>query len=100
MPRKPPPKGHILYALGAVIRRHRLSRGHTQEDVATLVGVSIRSQRKYEAGLIGPPYDTLVRLAYACDMPLSAFVSPLDGFRVPLREVRIHHTKRKAENPP
>jgi transcriptional regulator with XRE-family HTH domain len=89
MPRVPPPKGHILRALGAVIRRHREARGHTQEDLAMLIGVAHRSVRKYEQGLIGPPYDTLVRIAYACDLPLSLFMMPLDGFRVPLRELRV-----------
>ena len=92
MPRIAPPEGHVLYALGAVIRRHRLSRGLTQADLAAVVGVSYRTLKLYEAGMLGPPYDTLIRLAHHCDMPLSAYVAPLDGFRVPQREVR----KRKA----
>ena len=67
-------------------RRRRV--GLTQLELAEVVGVSVKAMRRYEHGTQQPPLDTLCRLAHACDLPLSAYVSPLDPIRVPYREVR------------
>lgn len=83
MPRIRPPEGHILRALGKVIAAHRRSRGLSQTDLATLVGVGRTTLQYYESGRYWPPLDTLIRIARACDMQLSAFISPLDREDVP-----------------
>ncbi len=88
MPRKPPPPGHVLYELGKLIARQRAQRGLSQRDFATLIGVGATTQQYYESGLRDPGIDMLIRIAHQCDLPLSAFLSPLDRFDVPLREKR------------
>ena len=98
VPRLPPAKGHVLYALGNLIRARRLSRGHTQKDLAAIIGVSESTLKYYERGFYEPPIETMLRLAQACDMPLSAFISPLDNFEPPLREVReITRIRKKPD---
>ncbi len=88
MPRKPPPQGHVLYELGKLIARQRAARGLSQRDFAILIGVGATTQQYYESGLRDPGIDMLIRIAHQCDLPLSAFLSPLDRFDVPLREKR------------
>lgn len=78
----------MLYALGRLIAQQRRARGLTQGDYAAIVGIARITLQSYEAGRLGPPFDTLIRLANACDMTLSMWLSPLDSFEVPLREVR------------
>lgn len=105
MPRITPPRGHVLYALGRIIQKRRLSRGLTQADLAAVVGVSLKTISYYEWGQREPPIETLMRLAHACDMPLSAYLSPLDTVHPPLREVRKvkkkhgHRRGKKAPDP-
>lgn len=93
VPCKPPPRGHILYALGNVIRQNRVRVGLRLNEMAMVIGVAMRTMQDYEAGLREPPIETLVRIARACDLPLSIFVSPLDDHQVPLREVRRVQTR-------
>lgn len=94
MPRIAPPRGHVLYALGRIIGKRRRARGLTQADLAAVVGVSLKTMSHYELGQREPPIETLIRISHACDMPLSAFVSPLDTVHPPLREVRKVRKKR------
>jgi transcriptional regulator with XRE-family HTH domain len=82
VPRQPPPEGHLLYLLGAIIHQHRVRRGLTQEDLATLLGLSHRTVRQYERGLRNPGIQQLWKLARACDLPLSLFLAPLDNAKV------------------
>ncbi len=86
MPRKLPPKSHVFCALGSLIKKQRLSRGLSGADLAALVGVAHRTVRQYELGHRCPSIEMLIAIANACDKPLSQFLSPLDTFRVPLRE--------------
>ena len=91
MPVKPPPPGHVLYLLGETIAQRRRARGLTQVDLAGVIGVGLSMQRLYETGLRNPPIEALVRMASACDLPLSAFLSPLDDYdmaQLPVREPR------------
>lgn len=76
-----------------MIREWRILRGLTQTDLGMLVGCPLRTINSYETGMAGPPYDTLIRIAHACDMPLSAFVAPLDSLVMPDR------TPRPPNNP-
>jgi transcriptional regulator with XRE-family HTH domain len=90
MPRKPPPDGHVLYTLGSLIAERRCARGLTQLDLANLIGVSHSSVMQYERGMHEPPMERLIRIAHACTMSLSAFLSPLDRVKLPpLEHVEI-----------
>lgn len=100
MPRIAPPRGHVLYALGRIIQKRRVARSLTQEDLAAVIGVSPRTMAFYEAGLREPPIETLIRIAHACDLPLSAFISPLDTVHPPLRQVRKVKKKRGPRRSP
>jgi transcriptional regulator with XRE-family HTH domain len=92
----------VLYALGNLIRARRISRGLTQADLAAVIGVGYTTVKYYERGFYEPPIETMLRIAQACDMPLSTFISPLDTFEVPLREVReqITRTRKKPDANP
>lgn len=93
MPRKPPDPGHILYALGALMATHRRAAGLTQHELAAVVGIGYSTLQSYEHGLRAPPYDILIAIAQACDLPLSKFMSGLDDFAVPVREPREVHVR-------
>ncbi len=78
-----------MYAtLGRLIRARRLSRGLSQSQLATVVGVTKMAISKYESGAIAPAIDQLMRLAAACDIPLSMYLSPLDDIEAHPRRVR------------
>jgi transcriptional regulator with XRE-family HTH domain len=87
-PRLPPELRALRRALGALIQKQRRYRGLTQAELAEIVGISYRTIRAYEQGELLPSLSILLRFADACDMPFSAYISPLDGFELPLREVR------------
>lgn len=52
-------------SLGAKIRELRKSAGMGQQEIASRVGVSVDTVRRWEAGRYVPRTDELVRLAFA-----------------------------------
>lgn len=91
----------MFYALGNLIQARRISRGLTQRDLAALVGVGFTTAQYWEQGRHEPGIANLIRLARACDMQLSQFLSPLDNFEVPLREPRrLREVTRVRKKPP
>lgn len=67
--------------LGHALRTTREHRGLTQQEVADLAGVSARSVRDAEAGVVPKarmPY-TISRIAAAIDWPEGAITAVLDG---------------------
>lgn len=72
-----------MRALGRLIATRRRERGLAQTDLAALTGMPVQTLYYYESGRYWPPLDKLIRIANQCDMPLSAFLSPLDDFRIP-----------------
>lgn len=94
MPRKPPPAGDALYALGDCIKLRRLERGYTQRELANVVGVGFTTAQYWEQGHHEPGITNLMRIARACDMPLSRFLSLLDDFEPPVRERAPRPTRR------
>jgi transcriptional regulator with XRE-family HTH domain len=58
-----------LKNLGANIRRERISRNMTQEKLAELVDLNIRTVQKIEAGNINVLITTAIRLQKALDCP-------------------------------
>src|SRR5947207_2944487 len=54
----------------------RKRRGRTKSELATLVGVSLKSLGFYENGHQTPTPETLARLAHALDFPIAFLVGP------------------------
>lgn len=67
-PRKPGDNA-VLKKLGHAIQRERRVAEYTQEKVAELVGMSVRTYQDIEAGEINPPTTTLIRIqkVFGCD---------------------------------
>jgi transcriptional regulator with XRE-family HTH domain len=82
MPRTKPPDGHVLYALGELIAKQRMAVGLSQIDLANAVGAGRTTVMYWEMGTRAPPLERLLRIAQACGKPLSAFLAPLDTYRV------------------
>lgn len=62
-------------AFGAALRRHRLSGGLTQEDLAFESGVDRTFIARIEAGKRQPTITTLLRLAQALGVPAADVVA-------------------------
>jgi transcriptional regulator with XRE-family HTH domain/tetratricopeptide (TPR) repeat protein len=54
--------GSPLITFGEAVREHRLRRGLSQDELATVTGIAIRSIRNIEAGRVGRPRGSTVRL--------------------------------------
>lgn len=85
--------------LGDLIKSRRISRGLTQRDLANVVGAGVSTVEAYEQGLREPNIAALLRIAYACDLPLSTFVSPLDDVRLIERDAP-YRDKARGITPP
>jgi transcriptional regulator with XRE-family HTH domain len=70
---------------GALLRRHRLAAGLTQEALAERAGLSVYGIQKLERGITHPYRDTAARLVSALDLApdeadrLRAAVEPVRG---------------------
>lgn len=56
--------------LGKQIRKHRLKRGLTSEQLAEAVNLSAESIRHYECGYKAPGVETLIRIANALNVSM------------------------------
>lgn len=76
-PRRPKPaKLPELEALGASVRRVRVERGMTQERLAELADLNIRTLQKIEAGQINILVTTVLRLQKALDCRWTRLLPP------------------------
>ena len=64
-----------LKRFGASVRRERISRGITQEKLAELVDLNIRTIQKIEAGKINVLVTTAMRIQKALDCAWGRLVS-------------------------
>ena len=64
-----------LKKFGANIRRERTAKGITQEKLAELVDLNIRSVQKIEAGQINVLVTTTMRIQNALDCPWGMLMS-------------------------
>jgi len=64
-----------LKKFGASVRRERISRGITQEKLAELVDLNIRTIQKIEAGKINVLVTTAMRIQKALDCAWGRLVS-------------------------
>lgn len=69
----------MIYFDGNKLRDMRLSRGYTQDDLASLIGASARAYQKWEYGESKPNATYLLRIMVVlqCKNAL-AFASPCD----------------------
>jgi len=59
-------------ALAATIRRLRTQRGETQEDLAHRAGITVAAFARIERGHANPTWTTVVRIAAALEITLTA----------------------------
>ena len=76
MPREAPDLRELRRRLAANIRRLRVARKLTQEDLAGRVGVGWRHLQKIEAAEINVALSTLQRLGEALEIDPSALIGP------------------------
>lgn len=68
---------------GATLRRLRVERGLSQEDVARRLGTSRQVISRYESGARMPKLSTVTALAAALDAPLGALTGEAEVFGLP-----------------
>lgn len=73
---------------GKNLRQARIKRNMTQQRIADIVGVALRSYQCYEQGTREPPLDMLVKLADALEVPTDfllgrdlSLLKSFDGFQ-------------------
>ncbi|MBV9580575.1 MAG: XRE family transcriptional regulator [Chloroflexi bacterium] len=76
---------------GALLRRHRLAAGLTQEALAERAGLSVYGIQKLERGTTRPYRDTAARLASALELASD----DLDRFRASVKPVRVHGRRKQ-----
>jgi len=73
--RKSRPRSAQHAALGEAIRQLRKDAGLSQEQLAELVGTDLTQIGGLERGVRNPSYSTLLRLAAALQVPVSAIMT-------------------------
>ena len=75
--------------IGGQIRKIRLMRGRTQQELAKGVGVQFQQMQKYEDGVNRTSGSRLVMIAEALDVPISALFGKYGALQthdIPLEE--------------
>ncbi len=72
LPHKPDP------ALAATVRRMRIERGDTQEDLAHRAGLTVAAFARIERGHANPTWTTVRRIAVALDVSLSGLAEAVE----------------------
>lgn len=70
---------HLLDAFARVLRRHRISGGLSQEELAHRAGLSMRYISLLESRKHQPTLATLNSLAQALGLSLAAFAAEIEG---------------------
>lgn len=68
-------------ALAATLRRLRLERGDTQEDLAHRAGLTVAAFARIERGHANPTWTTVRRIAGALDITLAALGDAVERTR-------------------
>lgn len=76
--------------LGLRIREARQRMGMSQQELATVVGVSDKTISAYEVGRVDPPLDALEKLSQATAHPIGFFVGDVQS-NIEARLDRIAH---------
>ena len=97
-PRSRFPRLPELDALGAAVRRARVTRGITQERLAEQADLNIRTLQKIEAGQINILVTTMLRLHRALRCPWSDLL-PSDKLPLPKQEADVESGKHRSAKP-
>ena len=64
------------------LKKIRINKGLTQQGIAKLVGVDIRSYRRYESGEIQPSLENLIKLSEVLEESPLALYENSDSFKI------------------
>ena len=64
---------NVYVEIGALVRHHRQGRGLTQSQLAERADISVEFVGRIERGQAAPALGTLLTIAEALDVPISAF---------------------------
>ena len=70
----------LKQSFGAFIKKHRLAKKMTQEELATALGVTKKSVCYFESGRTFPSQENIFKLAKILDMSLDEFVFGVSHF--------------------
>lgn len=59
---------------GAFIQKHRNAKGYTQQELAEMLGITLKSVSYFECGLTYPSQENIFKLAKLLDMSLDEYV--------------------------
>jgi transcriptional regulator with XRE-family HTH domain len=65
-------------ALALTLRRLRIERGDTQEDLAHRAGLTVAAFARIERGKANPTWTTVRRIAAALEVPLTGLVEAVE----------------------
>jgi transcriptional regulator with XRE-family HTH domain len=68
-------------ALAATVRRMRIERGDTQEDLAHRAGLTVAAFARIERGHANPTWTTVRRIAVALEVSLAALAEAIEHDR-------------------
>lgn len=68
-------------ALAATVRRLRTQRGETQEDLAHRAGITVAAFARIERGHANPTWTTVIRIAAALEITLTALGEAVERTR-------------------
>jgi XRE family transcriptional regulator, regulator of sulfur utilization len=71
-------------ALAATLRRLRTQRGETQEDLAHSAGITVAAFARIERGDANPTWTTVIRIAAALEITLTALGEAVERAQAPL----------------
>jgi len=66
-------------ALAATVRRMRVERGDTQEDLAHRAGLTVAAFARIERGHANPTWTTVRRIAAALEISLAGLAEAIEG---------------------
>lgn len=76
-------QGARAYEIRNPLREGRTMSGHTQEELAELLGVDVRTIRRYEAGQTPVPDDIMLQVSSLADEPLLLYWHFKQKYRLP-----------------
>jgi transcriptional regulator with XRE-family HTH domain len=65
-------------ALASTVRRMRLARGDTQEDLAHRAGLTVAAFARIERGHANPTWTTVMRIAVALEVSLASLAEAIE----------------------
>jgi transcriptional regulator with XRE-family HTH domain len=80
--------------VGAQIRKRRVTLGHTQQDLAKMLGVTYQQAHKYERGLNRVSAGRLYKVAMVLGVPIDYFY---DGLDIPGGDAPMPHQRMCLE---